>query len=148
MSIFQRIYLSLTKSVNPYFSSREPAKLILLGLDASGKTTILYSIKKRHDEVVTTIPTIGFNVEMLEFDTTQFICWDVGGCDKIRPLWRHYTTGLHALVFVVDSNDWDRIENAKEELETFLRDDTTAGVPILVLANKQVRISRTACDWI
>ena len=59
-----------------------------VGLDAAGKTTILYKLKL--GEVVTTIPTIGFNVETVEYKNISFTVWDVGGQDKIRPLWRHY----------------------------------------------------------
>ena len=60
----------------------------MVGLDAAGKTTILYKLKL--GEIVTTIPTIGFNVETVEFKNISFSVWDVGGQDKIRPLWRHY----------------------------------------------------------
>lgn len=61
---------------------------VLVGLDAAGKTTILYKLKL--GEIVTTIPTIGFNVETVEYKNISFTVWDVGGQDKIRPLWRHY----------------------------------------------------------
>ena len=77
-----------------------------VGLDAAGKTTILYKLKL--GEIVTTIPTIGFNVETVEYKNIQFTVWDVGGQDKIRPLWRHYFSNTQGLIFVVDSNDRDR----------------------------------------
>jgi small GTP-binding protein len=64
------------------------AFVLQVGLDAAGKTTILYKLKL--GEVVTTIPTIGFNVETVEYKNISFTVWDVGGQDKIRPLWRHY----------------------------------------------------------
>lgn len=117
----------------------EPKKLVVLGLDAAGKTTFLYKLVKnsRGGEVETTIPTIGFNVETLLLSKSQYTCWDIGGCDKIRPLWRHYTEGVHLLIFVVDSNDRDRFESAREEFQMFFRDDSLRGVPVLCLANKQ-----------
>jgi ADP-ribosylation factor protein 1 len=59
-------------------------------------------------EIVTTIPTIGFNVETVEYKNISFTVWDVGGQDKIRPLWRHYFANTQGLIFVVDSNDRDR----------------------------------------
>jgi GTPase SAR1 family protein len=65
------------------------------------------------------------------------ICWDVGGCDKIRPLWRHYFTDLQGIVFVVDSNDLERIENVQEELRMILDEEGAKGKPLLMLANKQ-----------
>jgi len=113
-------------------------KLLMLGLDAAGKTTILYKLKL--GEVLMTVPTIGFNVETLKFNKStkgEFVVWDVGGKDKIRPLYRHYFPGTRALIFVVDSNDRDRFEDAREELHHFLNDEMLSGLPLLVLANKQ-----------
>src|SRR6478735_105146 len=83
-------------------------RILMVGLDAAGKTTILYKLKL--GEVVTTIPTIGFNVETVEYKNISFTVWDVGGQDKIRPLWRHYYQNTQGLIFVVDSNDRDRID--------------------------------------
>ena len=64
------------------------ANILMLGLDSAGKTTILYKLKL--DTLVTTIPTIGFNVESVKFKSLNMTIWDVGGQEKIRPLWRHY----------------------------------------------------------
>merc|ERR1712228_950083 len=89
-------------------------RILMVGLDAAGKTTILYKLKL--GEVVTTIPTIGFNVETVEYKNLSFTVWDVGGQDKIRPLRRHYYQGTNGLIYVVDSNDRDRSEDAREEL--------------------------------
>ena len=112
-------------------------RVIVLGLDAAGKTTILYKLFSNGSEIITTIPTIGFNVETVEINSSEFICWDVGGCDKIRPLWRHYIVGAHAFVFVVDSHDKDRIESVKSEMGTFLREEEALHFPLLIFANKQ-----------
>src|SRR5579872_1277626 len=87
-------------------------RILLVGLDASGKTTICYKLKL--GEVVVTIPTIGFNVETITYKNINFTMWDVGGQDKIRPLWRHYYANTNAVIFVVDSNDSDRIDDNKE----------------------------------
>ncbi len=89
--------------------------IFLVGLDAAGKTTILYKLKL--GEIVTTIPTIGFNVETVEYKNICFTVWDVGGQDKIRPLWRHYFQNTQGLIFVVDSNDRERITEAQDELQ-------------------------------
>eukprot|EP01097_Dermamoeba_algensis_P009806 TRINITY_DN7047_c0_g1_i1.p1 TRINITY_DN7047_c0_g1~~TRINITY_DN7047_c0_g1_i1.p1 ORF type:complete len:378 (-),score=52.38 TRINITY_DN7047_c0_g1_i1:756-1889(-) len=112
-------------------------KVLILGLDAAGKTTIMYSMKKSYEEVLTTIPTIGFNVETVLVRTNELTCWDVGGCDKIRPLWKHYTRGTNGVIFVVDSNDKERLPEAAHELEIFMRDEDLIDVPFLILANKQ-----------
>merc|ERR1711976_920750 len=110
-------------------------RILMVGLDAAGKTTILYKLKL--GEVVTTIPTIGFNVETVEYKNLSFTVWDVGGQDKIRPLWRHYYQGTNGLIYVVDSNDRDRIEDAREELTKMINEDEMRDAVVLVFANKQ-----------
>jgi small GTP-binding protein len=95
------------------FESNEPKRLLLLGLDAAGKTTILYKLKM--GEIVTTIPTIGFNVEEVKYKNLTFVIWDIGGQDKIRKLWNYYFQGSMALIYVVDSSDQNRLEEASEE---------------------------------
>ncbi len=106
----------------------------MVGLDAAGKTTILYKLKL--GEVVTTIPTIGFNVETVEYKNISFTVWDVGGQDKIRLLWRHYYQNTQGLIFVVDSNDRDRIDDAREELHKMLSEEELRDAVLLVFANK------------
>lgn len=107
----------------------------MVGLDAAGKTTILYKLKL--GEIVTTIPTIGFNVETVEYKNISFTVWDVGGQDKIRPLWRHYFQNTQGLIFVVDSNDRERVGEAREELMRMLNEDELRDAVLLVFANKQ-----------
>ena len=149
--------------------SRE-VRILMLGLDAAGKTTILYKLKIQRD--VTTIPTVGFNVESFTFKNIKFNMWDVGGQDKIRPLWRHYysgtdsrsfarfsshisdstgawdhlenatdtfrlTLGTQALIFVVDSADRNRIDEARTELHRIINDREMKDCFLLVFANKQ-----------
>jgi GTPase SAR1 family protein len=131
---------------------KKEMRLIMVGLDAAGKTTVLYKLKL--GEVISTIPTIGFNVETVQYKNINFTLWDVGGQDKIRPLWRHYYTNTNGIVFVVDSNDRQRIDedsikssgycsnedaaaSAEEELHRMLATDELRNVPLLVLANKQ-----------
>jgi len=110
-------------------------RILMVGLDAAGKTTILYKLKL--GEVVTTIPTIGFNVEAVEYKNISFTVWDVGGQDKIRPLWRHYFQNTQGLIFVVDSNDRERIAEAGEELGKMMSEDDLKDAAVLVFANKQ-----------
>jgi len=86
---------------------------------------------------VTTIPTIGFNVETVEYKNIKFTMWDVGGQDKLRPLWRHYFQNTNGVIFVVDSNDKDRIPQARDELQKMLAEDELRDACLLVFANKQ-----------
>lgn len=116
-------------------SAKKDCRILMVGLDAAGKTTILYKLKL--GEVVTTIPTIGFNVETVEYKNINFTVWDVGGQDKIRPLWRHYYQNTQGLIFVVDSNDRDRINEARDELTKMLNEDEMREAILLVFANKQ-----------
>jgi small GTP-binding protein len=115
--------------------TKRDVRILMVGLDAAGKTTTLYKLKL--GEVVTTIPTIGFNVETVEYKNISFTVWDVGGKDKIRPLYRHYFQNTSALIFVVDSNDRDRIDEAKSELHKMLGEEELRDAACLVLANKQ-----------
>jgi ADP-ribosylation factor protein 1 len=126
--------LSFSKLFDAIWGKKE-MRILMVGLDAAGKTTILYKLKL--GEIVTTIPTIGFNVETVEYKNIQFTVWDVGGQDKIRPLWRHYFQNTQGIIFVVDSNDRERIVEAREELQRMLNEDELRSALLLVFANKQ-----------
>ncbi|GJW88172.1 ADP-ribosylation factor 1 [Tanacetum coccineum] len=126
--------LSFGKLFSRLFAKKE-MRILMVGLDAAGKTTILYKLKL--GEIVTTIPTIGFNVETVEYKNISFTVWDVGGQDKIRPLWRHYFQNTQGLIFVVDSNDRDRVVEARDELHRMLNEDELRDAVLLVFANKQ-----------
>ncbi len=114
---------------------KKDVRMLMVGLDAAGKTTILYQLKM--GETVKTIPTIGFNVETLDYKGLNFTVWDVGGQDKIRVLWKHYYQNTDGLIFVVDSNDRDRVDDAAEELKKMLAEEELKDCVVLVMANKQ-----------
>ncbi|KFY83683.1 hypothetical protein V500_10013 [Pseudogymnoascus sp. VKM F-4518 (FW-2643)] len=124
----------ISKMMGKIFGAKE-MRLLMLGLDAAGKTTILYKLKLNQD--VTTIPTVGFNVETVTYKNVKFNVWDVGGQDKIRPLWRHYLSGTQGLIFVVDSSDHERIAEARQELDRVIKDREMKDSLLLVFANKQ-----------
>jgi len=126
--------LQISKLFDKLWGKKE-MRILMVGLDAAGKTTILYKLKL--GEIVTTIPTIGFNVETVEYKNIQFTVWDVGGQDKIRPLWRHYFQNTQGIIFVVDSNDRDRVDEARDELQRMLNEDELRDAQLLVFANKQ-----------
>jgi ADP-ribosylation factor 1/2 len=115
--------------------SMERKVFLLLGLDAAGKTTFLY--KARLAEVTMKVPTIGFTLETVEWKNNSITCWDVGGCAKIRPLFRHYfQQDVRGIIYFVDSSDRDRFPEAKSELDFFLKEEDIASVPFLIVANK------------
>ncbi|KAJ1112388.1 hypothetical protein NDU88_000652 [Pleurodeles waltl] len=112
------------------------ARILMLGLDDAGKTTIFYRLKL--NETVSTIPTIGFNVDTMEpIRNVSFTVWDVASHVKLRPLWRHYFKNTDGLLFVVDSTDSERFEEAQYELMVIINDEEMQDVPFVVLANKQ-----------
>ncbi|CAF0771602.1 unnamed protein product [Rotaria sordida] len=110
-------------------------RILMLGLDNAGKTSILYRLRLK--ESITTIPTVGFNVETVLLGHVKFNVWDVGGQDKIRPLWRHYYTGSQGLIFVVDSCDRERMEEASRELEKIINDREMRNTVLVIFCNKQ-----------
>ncbi|KAJ7252858.1 ADP-ribosylation factor family-domain-containing protein [Mycena rebaudengoi] len=125
---------SVSRLLSGLFSKKE-MRILMVGLDAAGKTTILYKLKL--GEIVTTIPTIGFNVETVEYKNISFTVWDVGGQDMIRRLYNHYFQNTQAIIFVIDSNDRDRVPEAREELQRMLNEDELHDALFLVFANKQ-----------
>ncbi|CAN8269737.1 unnamed protein product [Cochlearia groenlandica] len=129
------------KLFDSFFGNQE-MRVVMLGLDAAGKTTILY--KLHIGEVLSTVPTIGFNVEKVQYKNVMFTVWDVGGQEKLRPLWRHYFNNTDGLIYVVDSLDRERIGKAKQEFQEIIKDPFMLNSIILVFANKQdmVKISK------
>ena len=119
--------------------SNKEARMLVLGLDNAGKTTIL---KKLSDEDPTnTTPTQGFNIKSLQQDGFKLNVWDIGGQKAIRPYWKNYYKNTDSLVFVVDSADKRRLKEAAEQLKSILVEEELANVPLLVFANKQDLLS-------
>jgi small GTP-binding protein len=114
---------------------RRSVKTIVLGLDLAGKTTLLYQMKLA--TFFTVVPTIGYNLERVTSDHVEFTMWDIGGLKKIRPLWRHYFSGIKALIYVIDSADRARFEESVSEFEKLLFEEELKKAPILIYANKQ-----------
>ncbi|KAI8873595.1 ARF/SAR superfamily [Ramicandelaber brevisporus] len=110
-------------------------RILILGLDAAGKTTVLYRLQL--GEVVSSLPTIGFNLETITHKNVKFTAWDLGGQTSIRPYWRCYYANTDAIVYVVDSADRDRIGTSRDELFNMLDEEELQNAILLVLANKQ-----------
>jgi ADP-ribosylation factor-like protein 1 len=111
-------------------------RILILGLDNAGKTTILYKLYAP-DKVVRTMPTLGFNVEQVTFKGLTFSLWDLGGQTNMRPYWRCYLANTDAIIYVVDSVDKERIELARKELLLVLQEEEMSSTHLLVFANKQ-----------
>ena len=119
----------------PILLGKTQCRILMVGLDAAGKTTILYQLKL--GEMTNTAPTLGFNVETVSYKNIEFMVWDMGGQDAIRPLWRHYYENAQALIFVVDSADEERLSEAHEELSKMMEEEQLKDAILLVYANKQ-----------
>ncbi|KAF2277217.1 ARF/SAR superfamily [Westerdykella ornata] len=154
----------LFKSLYLHATSKEEYSILLLGLDNAGKTTLLEQLRALFSPSLhpnlNTVPTVGQNVATIELPPPQSLylkIWDVGGQHSLRGLWQSYYASCHAIVFVIDSTDvgdadiatlsteagrgeeMGRLEECRAVLEDVLQNEDAAGVPILVLANKQDR---------
>ena len=117
------------------FGEGKKAYILILGLDASGKTTLLNRLKT--NEGCHTIPTIGFNTETIVYGRLTFTLFDIGGQARLRNLWFHYFQNCDAIVFVVDCNDGKRFDIAKKEIWKLLNHPSLKDIPFLFFANKQ-----------
>jgi len=133
--------LSILKALK---KDEREARILMLGLDNAGKTTIL---KKLSEEDITTVmPTQGFNIKSLVHDGFKLNVWDIGGQKSIRQYWSNYFESSDALVYVVDSSDEKRLGESSEELKELLAEDKLANVPVLVFANKQDLLQAVGAD--
>nr|XP_020488287.1 ADP-ribosylation factor-like protein 5C [Labrus bergylta] len=126
------------------FGDREH-KVVVVGLDNAGKTTILYQFLTK--EAVHTSPTIGSNVEEIIVSNTHFLVWDIGGQDSLRASWYSYYFNTEIVILVVDSTDRERLTATKDELHRMLSHEDLQNAAVLILANKQdVKGSMTASE--
>ncbi|NWW52225.1 ARL14 protein, partial [Pedionomus torquatus] len=117
-------------------SKAKQANIVMLGLDSAGKSTLLYKFK--YNDAFLTIPTIGFNVDMIETEKDfTLTIWDVGGQQKMRQVWCNFLENTDGLMYVVDSSDKRRLEESKKEFELILKNECIKRVPVVMLANKQ-----------
>lgn len=129
------IPITFTKDNRVHIGPKIEMRVVILGLDEAGKTSILFKLKE--NEFITTIPTIGFNVETVEYKNVKFTIWDVGGQQKIRPLWKHYFFNTQAVIFVVDSSNRDRLAESCNELAKLVQEKELKEASLLIFANKQ-----------
>uniref|UniRef100_A0A8C1E953 ADP-ribosylation factor-like 8 n=3 Tax=Cyprinus carpio TaxID=7962 RepID=A0A8C1E953_CYPCA len=117
------------------FFCNQEHKVIIVGLDNAGKTTILYQFLM--NEVVHTSPTIGSNVEEIVVKKTHFLMWDIGGQESLRSSWNTYYSNTEFIILVVDSTDRERLAISKEELYKMLAHEDLRKAAVLIFANKQ-----------
>jgi len=110
-------------------------RMLMLGLDNSGKTTALKQLAGEDPSHIT--PTQGFNIKSVQQEGFKLNVWDIGGQKHIRPYWKNYYQNTDALVYMIDSADKRRTDEAAEELTSLLEEEGLAGIPVLIFANKQ-----------
>jgi len=140
------IPITFTKDNRVHIGPKIEMRVVTLGLDGAGKTTILFKLKQ--NEFVPSIPTIGFNVETLEFKNVKITLWDVGGQHKLRPLWKHYYLNTQAVIFVLDASNRDRLGEAQNELVKLLSEKELKDASLLILANKQDEVGCASIEEI
>nr|XP_019603078.1 PREDICTED: putative ADP-ribosylation factor-like protein 5C isoform X2 [Rhinolophus sinicus] len=114
---------------------KEEHKVIIVGLENAGKTTILYQFLM--NEVVHTCPTIGSNVEEIVLRKTHFLMWDIGGQEALRSTWNTYYSNTEFIILVIDSTDRERLLTTREELYKMLAHEALRDASVLIFANKQ-----------
>lgn len=117
------------------FSRQTEHKIVIIGLDNAGKTTILYQFLM--NEVVQTSPTLGSNVEEVIWKNIHFIMWDIGGQESLRSGWSSYYINTEFVILVIDSTDRERLSMSKDELWQMLSCEDLNRAAILIYANKQ-----------
>ena len=134
--IFSKLFARL-------FGKKE-VRLLILGLDNAGKTTVLYQMQFGESKI--TVPTLGFNVETVKYENITFQMWDLGGQSELRPYWRCYYPKTNAIVFVIDSTDKDRLAILanKQDLEGALSDiELSEKMGLSEIKNNQWAIFKT-----
>jgi len=127
MKFFSNVFSSLFKKTE--------VKILMLGLDGAGKSTMLYKLNM--GEITTTIPIIGFNVTQIKVDNLHLTAWSLSSRDRIRSLWKHYFEEVQAVIYVIDSNDRDRLDEGLDELRKITEQVQLEDTVFLIMANKQ-----------
>lgn len=130
----ERMGILLSK-VWSMFSSTKTFKLVVVGLNNAGKTSILYALQLKR--FVETQPTIGGNVEEVQYKNLNFLMWDLGGQQQLREAWSMYYAKTDAVILVVDSTEPERFSTVRDELIKMLGHPDLANAPVLIFANKQ-----------
>ena len=124
-------------------TQKEEFSVLILGLDNAGKTTFLESAKTTFTKDYRGVnpskitATVGLNIGNITVDGVVLNFWDLGGQEELQALWDKYYAECHAVIYTVDSNDRERMQESKKSFDAMISNENLMGVPLLVLANKQ-----------
>lgn len=124
-------------------TQKEEFSVLILGLDNAGKTTFLESAKTTFTKGYRGVnpskitATVGLNIGNIEADGVVLNFWDLGGQEELQALWDKYYSECHGVIYCVDSNDRDRIQESKKSFDAMISNENLCDIPLLVLANKQ-----------
>ncbi|KAJ3412840.1 phosphatidylcholine and lysophosphatidylcholine phospholipase [Chytridiales sp. JEL 0842] len=132
---------TLAAGLYELYYRKEEYYVLILGLDNAGKTTLLERIKGTYTSAIPLPPekinpTVGLNIGRVDLGKTRINFWDLGGQRDLQRLWNKYYNDAHAVVFVIDATDMERIEEVKRILNEVIEEDALEGLPLLLLANK------------
>ncbi|XP_039142588.1 ADP-ribosylation factor-related protein 1 [Dioscorea cayenensis subsp. rotundata] len=133
---------SLIYGLWKYWFSKTEFHVLILGIDKSGKTTLLEKLKSLYSNLEglppdRIVPTVGLNIGRLEAAQSKLVFWDLGGQIGLRTIWEKYYEEAHAIIYVIDAASLSSFESSKSALEKVLRHEDLRGAPLLILANKQ-----------
>eukprot|EP00929_Paragymnodinium_shiwhaense_P015479 TRINITY_DN123576_c0_g1_i1.p1 TRINITY_DN123576_c0_g1~~TRINITY_DN123576_c0_g1_i1.p1 ORF type:complete len:198 (-),score=40.81 TRINITY_DN123576_c0_g1_i1:171-764(-) len=132
---------SLLRGLWDWLSQKEERRMVLLGIDNAGKTTTLEQMKTLFGQKGMPAdripPTIGLNLGRIQIDSVVAVFWDLGGHASFRSVWHNYYAEVQGVMFVLDSADAARMDEARDTLVDILSHEAMRGVPVLCMANKQ-----------
>lgn len=114
---------------------QQSMELTLVGLQASGKTTLV-NVMSGNEFTDDQIPTVGFNMKKMQKGNVTIKLWDIGGQPRFRSMWERYCRGVNAILFVLDSADHEKFDQARRELHDLIQKPPLAGIPLLLVGNK------------